>query len=83
MAKGKITLETVVTLMQKGFAAVGKRFESLEMRMEKRFAAVAEDIADIKENMATKEQIITLHMQVNSIETELRGIKRQVAILND
>jgi hypothetical protein len=29
-----------------------------------------------KEYTATKEQIIALHTQVNSIETELRGTKR-------
>ena len=29
------------------------------------------------EKLATKEQVISLHMQVNSIETELRDLKRQ------
>lgn len=38
--------------------------------------ATKEDISDIKQTMATKEQIIALHMQVNSIETEIRGMKR-------
>jgi len=29
----------------------------------------------IKRDMATKDQIITLHTQVNSIETQIRGMK--------
>lgn len=32
-------------------------------------------IADIKRDMATKDQIIALHTQVNSIETQLRGMQ--------
>jgi hypothetical protein len=38
--------------------------------MEGGFAAVAGDIADIKRDMATKEQVIALHTQVNSIEAQ-------------
>jgi hypothetical protein len=68
MAKKKITLETLAAQMAKGFASV-------ENRMEKSFAAVADDITDIKRDMATKEQVIALHTQVNSIETQLRGMK--------
>ena len=30
---------------------------------------------DIKHDMATKDQIIALHTQVNSVETELRDMK--------
>lgn len=44
--------------------------------MEKGFAAVTDDITDIKRDMATKEQVIALHTQVNSIETQLRDMKR-------
>ena len=68
MAKKKITLETLSAQMQKGFA-------SIEARTERGFAAVADDIADIKHDMARKDQIIALHTQVNSIETQLRGMK--------
>ena len=71
MAK-KVTLETVseqvatltgqvATLaeqMQKGFNAVDTRFDSMEGGMEKGFAAVAEDILDIKQEMASKEQVL-------------------------
>jgi hypothetical protein len=39
------------------------------------FVAVAGDIADIKQDMATKDQIIALHTQVHSIETQLRGMQ--------
>ena len=42
--------------------------------MEKGFGAVADDIADIKRDMATKDQIISLHTQVNSIGSQLRGM---------
>ena len=40
-----------------------------------RHMATKEDIADISRDMATKEQVIALHTQVNSIETQLRGMK--------
>jgi len=61
----KITLETLADQLAK-----------IDERMEKGFAAVAGDIADIREKMATKDQIIALHGQVNAIETELRDTKR-------
>ena len=48
---------------------------SISVQIEKGFGAVASDITDIKRDMATKEQVITLHSQVNSIETQLRGMK--------
>ena len=47
---------------------------SIAAQIEKGFGAVASDIADIKRDMATKEQVIALHTQVNSIETQLRGM---------
>ena len=37
--------------------------------------ATKDDIADISRDMATKDQIIALHTQVNSIETQLRGMQ--------
>ena len=40
--------------------------------------AIAEDVTGIDErldSLATKEQVIALHTQVHSIETELRGMK--------
>ena len=60
MAK-KITLETL-----------GEQLAKMDARMERGFGAIAEDIS----KLATKEQIIALHGQVNAIETELRDTKR-------
>jgi hypothetical protein len=79
MAKKKITLETLATQMQKGFAAMNARmtkgFASVDARTESGFAAIADDIADIKRDMATKDQVIALHTQANSIERQLRDMK--------
>ena len=44
-------------------------------QIEKGFGAVSSDIADIKRDMATKDQFIALHTQVNSIERQLRDMK--------
>jgi hypothetical protein len=62
-------MTTKITLEQK--------IDALTNIVEKGFAAVAEDIGDIREKMATKNQIIALHTQVNAIETEVRDLKRQ------
>ena len=50
--------------------AVRDRSESLSAFAGIR--SVADDIAEIKRDMATKDQIIALHTQVNSIERQLR-----------
>ena len=47
---------------------VDDRIGKLDTRMEKSFAAVADDVS----KLATKDQIIVLHAQVNSIEDELK-----------
>ena len=70
MAK-KITLASLAAQMAKGFAPLGKRINELDARMEKGFGAVADDLS----KLATKEQVIELATQVNSIETQLRGMK--------
>jgi len=44
------------------------------------FAAVATDIADIRKEMATKDQGIALHTQVNSIERQLRETKTDIRL---
>lgn len=54
---------------------VGKRFDRLEKSMEAGFAAVAEDIADLRTNMATKDQLLALSLQVHGIEQELKSIR--------
>ena len=44
--------------------------------MEKGFASVADDIADMKtDTTGIKGHVIALHTQVNSIETQLRDMK--------
>ena len=75
MAKKKITLENLAAQMQKGFASVETKIEKSGAAMERGFAAVADDITDIKRDMATKDQIIALHTQVNGIETDIRTMK--------
>jgi hypothetical protein len=60
MAKKKITLE--------------QKIDALTNIVEKGFAAVAGDIADIKRDMSTNDQVIALHTQVNSIERQLRDM---------
>jgi hypothetical protein len=37
--------------------------------------ATKDDIAELRKEVATKEQIVALHTQVNAIETQLRGMK--------
>ncbi len=38
--------------------------------------ATKEDLAEIRRDMATKEQIVALHTQVNAIETDIRTMKQ-------
>jgi hypothetical protein len=82
MAKKKITLEGLAALItdlrvrvDKGFAASDKKTTSLDTRTERGFSALADDIADIKRDMATKDQIMALHTQVNGIETDIRTMQ--------
>ena len=42
--------------------------------------ATKDDLADMRREMATKEQIIALHGQVNSIERQLRETKTEVRL---
>jgi hypothetical protein len=48
--KREVTLDSVLSTVERGFA-------DLEGKMERGFAAVAEDITDIKSKMATKDDI--------------------------
>ena len=54
----------------------------LAKTIEKSFASVADDIADIKRDMATKDQFIKLHTQVNSIEHQLRETRTEIRLGN-
>jgi predicted RNase H-like nuclease (RuvC/YqgF family) len=47
-------------------------------KMERGFAAVAEDIADIKSTMATKDNIAELKTDSAAIRSELRDIKTRL-----
>jgi hypothetical protein len=63
--------------------SVADKIDALASIVEKGFAAIASDIGNINERietLATKEQIISLHGQVNAIETELRDTKRYTLI---
>ena len=57
MAAKKMTLESLAKLVSKGFA-------DLEGKMERGFAAVAEDIADIRSKMATKDDIAAVRKEM-------------------
>jgi hypothetical protein len=55
-------------------ARIERGFENTDTK----FAALADDIGDIKHEMrekATKHQIVALHGQVNAIKTQLRDMK--------
>ncbi len=71
MAKKKITLETLAAQLSKMDAGIERGFESADNK----FAALADDISDIKHEKATKEQLIALHGQVNAIETQSRDMR--------
>jgi chromosome segregation ATPase len=45
---------------------------------DEKFAALAEDISDIKRTMATKDDIASLSEQATSIERELKSIRRDL-----
>jgi hypothetical protein len=75
MAKKKIALAMVAGLLAKIDARIERGFEGADTK----FAALADDISDIKHEMrekAPKQQIVALHGHVNAIETELRTTKQ-------
>jgi hypothetical protein len=57
-----------------------QKIDALTNIVEKGFAAVAEDIGDIREKMATKDQVLAVQTQVNSIERQLRDTKTEVRL---
>ena len=67
--KKTITLDDLAMLISKNAASA-----------DKKFAALASDITDIKTTMATKDDIAALATQVTSIERDLKSIRRD---LND
>jgi hypothetical protein len=68
--KPKATLDRVLSTVERGFA-------DLEGKMDRGFAAVADDITDIKSKMATKDDIADLRREmatkddVNRLDTKL------------
>lgn len=68
----KKTLEQKIDALT---SVVEKKFNTLEARMDKGFAAVADDIAEVREKVATKDQVFGLQTQVNAIETDIRDMK--------
>ena len=67
----KITLETLAAQLSKIDARIERGVEA----SDRHFEALAEDVSDIKQEKATKEQLVRLHGQVNAIETQLRDMK--------
>jgi hypothetical protein len=52
-------------------ATLAEQLAKMDARMEKGFAAVAEDMS----KLATKDQIIALHTQVTGIEADIKTTK--------
>jgi predicted nucleic acid-binding Zn-ribbon protein len=74
--KLKATLDSVLSTVEHGFA-------DLEGKMERGFAAVADDITDIKSKMANKDDIANLGGQLTSVERELKSIRRDLDDLRE
>jgi|GEM_PF-2380977 len=82
-AVGRLTLS-----VERGFKLTAQRFSTIEKSMESGFAAVAEDIAELrgdvtgmKETMgtlATKEQVFALQLQIAGIEGEIKSFRRDL-----
>jgi hypothetical protein len=62
MAAKKTTLESLAKLISESSASV-----------DKKFAALAEDISDIKSTMATKADISRLDTKIDNVESNLSG----------
>jgi uncharacterized coiled-coil DUF342 family protein len=55
-----------------------KRTPALQTLIERGFKAVAEDINDLRKEMATKEDIAELKTDISEIRSELRDIKARL-----
>jgi hypothetical protein len=76
MAK-KITLETLAAQMAEGFAKQGKEVRDLTETVGfiVKHMATKDDVAQLRREAATKDQVFTLQTQVNGIETQLRDMQ--------
>ena len=72
--KSKATLDSVLSTVERGFA-------DLEGKMERGFAAVAEDITDIKSKMATKDDIADVKSTLADHTRILNDHTRDLAII--
>jgi chromosome segregation ATPase len=70
------TLDSILSTVKRGFA-------DLEGKIDRGFAAVADDIADIKSKMATKNDIANLGRQLTGVERELKSIRRDLDELRE
>ena len=61
--------------------SLNKKIDRLAVTVERGFAAVAEDIGEIKRTMATKEDIFRIETRLVSIEQELKDIKHRLTKL--
>ena len=77
MAKTKTTLDALAAQMRKGFALIDKRFTSLEGRVERGFAATADDIA----HMATKHDLMAyekrLTDRIDGVKIKVDGLQNE------
>ena len=67
--KRKVSLDTILSTVERGFA-------DIERKMDRGFAAVADDITDIKSTMATKADVRNIvGEELAAIRTELKSIR--------
>jgi predicted RNase H-like nuclease (RuvC/YqgF family) len=79
--KGTALAERALTLARQ--QGVVEKSKVVEGKMERGFAAVADDITDIKSKMATKGDIANLGGQLTSVERELKSIRRDLDDLRE
>jgi hypothetical protein len=72
--KRKATLDSILSTVERGFA-------DLEGKMERGFAAVADDIADIKSKMATKDDIADVKSTLADHTKILNDHTRDLAVI--
>lgn len=81
MVLAKNTVERKVDKLAGNFEKLTETVSKLAGAVERGFAAVADDIADSKK--ATLEGFVRIEERLNSIEQELKDIKRRLTVLED
>ncbi len=74
--KRKASLDTILATVERGFA-------DLEGKMERGFAAVAEDIADIRKTTATKEDIARLDKKMERVDAKIDRVDSKLSAFED